>query len=118
MYCNQCGKELADGAQFCTSCGARINTQTSSNQRGFEPQQQLQQTITINNGSNGNPYDRPSFGWALLSCLWWVLGLILFLVWRKDYPMRARSCLHGMIIGLILAALEMVYLFHVMSQIG
>lgn len=26
MYCNQCGKEIPDGSQFCIHCGASMNT--------------------------------------------------------------------------------------------
>lgn len=29
MYCNQCGKEIADDARFCTSCGFQINNMGS-----------------------------------------------------------------------------------------
>ncbi len=30
MYCNNCGKQLPDGARFCTSCGKMVNNGASS----------------------------------------------------------------------------------------
>lgn len=36
MYCNVCGTENSDGAQFCTGCGARIGaTKANINEKGF-----------------------------------------------------------------------------------
>lgn len=31
MFCSKCGKELKEGAKFCTSCGQPIQSKTSSN---------------------------------------------------------------------------------------
>ncbi len=30
-YCNHCGKELVDEAEFCTSCGCRVATTSNKN---------------------------------------------------------------------------------------
>lgn len=30
MYCNQCGKQLADNAKFCSGCGTRVNAQPAA----------------------------------------------------------------------------------------
>lgn len=31
MYCSNCGKELQNGAKFCSECGTKIGSQCSSN---------------------------------------------------------------------------------------
>lgn len=40
MFCNNCGKEIVDGAKFCNYCGAQTNTQP----RMAEPAQPVQPT--------------------------------------------------------------------------
>ena len=32
-----------------------------------------------------------------------MIGLILYLVWKDDYPLRAKSCGKGALIGVIVA---------------
>lgn len=31
MYCSKCGKQIVDGARFCTHCGASANAPSSGN---------------------------------------------------------------------------------------
>ena len=41
MYCNKCGKELNDNAQFCEHCGTKVikenNTETNAPIKREEP---------------------------------------------------------------------------------
>lgn len=30
MFCSNCGKQIEDGAAFCSGCGTRLNSQTQS----------------------------------------------------------------------------------------
>lgn len=77
MFCNKCGKQIPNDAKFCPECGASLNAQNSQG-------------------------DEASFGYALLSFFIPVVGLVLFIVWNKEYPKRAKSCLYGIIAGVIL----------------
>jgi hypothetical protein len=53
-------------------------------------------------GSAGvNPLDAPSGGFAVLCFFVPIVGLILYLVWKSEYPLKARSCGKGAIIGAI-----------------
>lgn len=56
------------------------------------------------------PDDAPSFGWAFLSFLVPIAGLVLFLVWRGEYPLRARSCFRGFIADIVLYVILVVLL--------
>ena len=37
MYCDSCGNKLADGAEFCTNCGAKQESKASSIQNAPRP---------------------------------------------------------------------------------
>ena len=103
-FCRNCGNAIDDNAIFCSSCGARTN--------GDGP------TINFNTyggfgGYNSYPvYDtRPSAIIAVLSFMFWQLGLIVWLFCRNTRPGKARSaakgalcsaCLSMPIIGLVL----------------
>lgn len=117
-YCSVCGQELADSASVCTKCGASqskvgVNTNSATkfcskcgkkisavaercpycfNETGFR--QQKQNTV---------PGDYRSFAWAFLCFLIPIVGLILYCVWKNEYPERAISCGKGALISVILS---------------
>lgn len=37
MYCHVCGKEIAEGEEFCTNCGAKIRTGEGEYSQGSDP---------------------------------------------------------------------------------
>ncbi len=80
MYCRFCGQEIKDDAVVCPHCGC----------------------ATGNKCLSSNPNDAPSAGWGFLGFLLPILGLILYLVWRSDYPLRAKSVGRGALIAVVL----------------
>ena len=54
--------------------------------------------------------DGSSFGWGFLSFLIPIVGLILYLVWREELPLRAWSCLWGFLADIILGAVLSILL--------
>lgn len=46
-------------------------------------------------------YDAPNAGFAVLSFFFPIVGLILYLVWMDQYPLKAKSCGKGALIGVI-----------------
>ena len=78
MTCKRCGKEVNEGA-FCPYCGTPLYVET--------PQK----------------VDKPDAGYTVLGFFLPVIGLILYLVWKDDYPLRAKSCGKGALIGVIVA---------------
>ncbi|MDR0299717.1 MAG: SHOCT domain-containing protein [Streptococcaceae bacterium] len=69
---------------------------------------EIQKNQLLNNLSNIN--DSGSFGYAALGFFFPIVGLILWLVWRENYPQKSRSARNGMITGWITSvALVLVY---------
>lgn len=61
--------------------------------------------------------DRPSLGFAILSFLIPLLGLILWLAWRDRLPRRARSCGKGALISVVTSIVLTVLLLVVYCAI-
>ena len=77
MYCHHCGKVVQEDMQYCPNCGYPLQN---------------------------SPYvyhetDAPSFLFALISFFAPLVGLVLYIIWRKDFPQKAKSCMNGMICG-------------------
>lgn len=81
-YCSHCGAELQDeGVRFCPKCGAETTNPNAS--------------PAVKND------DASSIGFAILSFFIPLVGLILYCVWKSDYPLRAKSAGKGALIGVI-----------------
>lgn len=81
MYCKKCGKEIDDNAVICPSCGCATD---KYEQKNFK-----------------NESDSSSAGWAVLGFLFPLIGLILYLVWKEELPLRAKSIGKGALISVI-----------------
>ena len=79
MFCKHCGKRLDDNAAVCPHCDVPTGVQ----------------------GKIPHPSDRPEFGYAAIGFFIPLVGLILYLVWRAEYPLRARSCGKGALSAVI-----------------
>lgn len=76
-YCSNCGNQVDDNAIVCTNCGCRVNADLKKE------------------------LDEPSTGFAAIGFFIPVIGLILYLLWYKDYPQRAKSAGKGALIGTV-----------------
>ena len=76
MYCQNCGEQIDDKAVVCPKCGVPVKNATA-------------------------PDDAPSTGFAVLGFLFPIIGLILYLVWKSERPLRAKSAGKGALIGFI-----------------
>ena len=75
-YCQRCGYGLMDEAGQCPYCGTVCPPMEKSD-------------------------DKKSFLWGALCFFFPLVGLILFLVWHKEYPLRAKSCGTGALVAVI-----------------
>ena len=86
-YCQKCGKELMDEAVVCPGCGC--------------PQGAQKQVVE----------DSSSFGWALLGFCVPIAGLILYLVWKDNTPLKAKSAGKGALVSVILSVVFYILYF-------
>lgn len=91
-HCTKCGQELEDNALYCTVCGAS----------------------TQSNGGNTTVEDKNSVGFNILSFFFPLVGLILYIVWKKETPIKAKGCgiwaLVGFILGLVSSICQVLLL--------
>lgn len=99
MYCAKCGKEMNDQAIMCVGCGCPT---TNGRIALLGP-------------------DVKSVGLNVLCFFFWYVGLILYIVWKKDYPIKAKSCGKWSLIGVCVyvgfVILYMVFMFAMMGLI-
>jgi len=84
-YCSHCGAVILKAAEICPKCGCRV--------------------ASVQNVAVQNAYyeqDSPSFGFAVLGFLIPLLGLILYIMWKNETPLKAKSCGKGALLGFIL----------------
>ena len=85
-YCVKCGKELCDEAVVCTGCGCSTDYNNTNNTSGKD---------------SVSPQDKSSFGFGILGFFVPLAGLILYIVYRDEMPLRAKSSLIGAIVGVV-----------------
>jgi hypothetical protein len=81
MYCPKCGNQIDDGSAACPNCGFVF--------------------VHVPKGD-----DNPTGGMKFLCFLFPLIGLILFIVWKNDYPRKSKSygkaALFGFVCGSII----------------
>ena len=132
-FCPYCGKkqhgtnsektnETAQGNPSAGNYGGCQggNAQNGYYQGGFNQNGYNQSGYYQNgcgNGYYGGPYgqqpvrprDDGNAGWAVLGFFIPIAGLILYLVWKDEYPKRARMCGKGALIFVIVYAALIVF---------
>lgn len=136
MVCRKCGATIKEEDLFCSRCGSR----TEKAEHSFVGYLQTEERTIIcqhcgkriPEKSVGCPYcgkiiskqySRPSSdyyhkndsgtGWGILGFLFPLLGLILYLVWKEDYPNRASSVGAGAIVGFVISILISIISFFI-----
>ena len=90
--CNTCGTTIPDNATICPNCGNAVTPTQSSN------------------AANGAKVDEPSVGLNWLSLFVPIAGLVFYLVFKKDAPIKAKSCGKWALIGLAISvAFEIIF---------
>lgn len=91
MYCHQCGYEIKEESMFCPNCGTSLKTDQSQYQANSQP-----------NNYYKKEDDESSLGFAILSFFIPVVGIVLYCVWNKEYPKKAKSCLKGFVSSIVI----------------
>lgn len=93
MYCKHCGTQIDDKAYICPVCG-KITAEAQTPYDNGQPQM-------------FGP-DKKSALWGILSFFAPVVALVLYAVWKDDYPKRSRSVFIGAITGFVFYVLLIV----------
>ena len=88
-FCTKCGKELCDEAAVCTGCGCPCT----------------------NSNAVANQNDEGGFGWGLIGFCVPIAGLILYLLWKDQYPKRSKSAGKGALISVIASVVFYIIYF-------
>lgn len=91
-FCPGCGQELSPDENFCSVCGKQRTTPAQGAQPVFQQQA---------NPQMGYVPDAPSGGMTALGFFFPIVGLILYLVWKDQMPLKAHSAGKGALIGVI-----------------
>lgn len=95
-YCTKCGKEIMDEAIVCPGCGCSQQA-----------------------GNGVTTQDSSSFGWALLGFCIPVVGLILYLIWKDNTPLKAKSAGKGALVSVIISVVfYIIYAIIIGAAIG
>ena len=93
MFCKHCGAEIADEAVIFVKCG--------------KPVAEMPGTVSAES-------DKPSTGLNILSFFIPLVGLILYLTQKNQYPVKAKAvgkwALIGWITGIVLAIVYAVFI--------
>ena len=96
--CQYCGQSMAEHLLVCPHCGQPVPGALENDQSV----EKIEATVpNIGNNVRSHSVDSGSFGWALLGFFIPLVGLILFLVWRKERPMNANSAGIGALISVV-----------------
>ena len=101
MVCYKCGRVLQNGEYVCPNCGMSYKQLANEHQdiesikkaylQGQNEEQIQQPQKTVNDSGN--------VGWFFLGFFVPVVGLILWLIWRKKQPKNAKKSIRGALIG-------------------
>lgn len=92
VFCASCGKELSASEEFCSDCGKQRTIPAQGAQPTFQQPVYPQM---------GYVQDAPSGGMTALGFFFPIVGLILYLVWKDQTPLKAHSAGKGALIGVI-----------------
>lgn len=104
MFCNQCGRQVESGSQFCAGCGKSVQEQPVNTTTYYGPAGQPRQgDNNINTYYENAPKkdEGNAFWWGVLCFFIPIVGIILYFQWRQVYPKRAKVCLWCSIAGFI-----------------
>lgn len=109
MFCKWCNTEVEVGALYCANCGRKLNDDASNLEQNV-----FNQSEGMNNISQSN-VEKVNVGLVILSFIIPLIGLILFLVKKKEKPRTAKACgicaLVSFILNIIVVVLFFVLVF-------
>ena len=100
-YCTYCGSQIDDTTLFCPNCGSKQNAENNSGDSSF-----FEQNAFGNQGgaprtflANDPLVTERSTAITVLSFIFPIIGLILWLVWKDTKPGKSISAAKGGLAG-------------------
>lgn len=111
-YCPRCGQPSNDINNVCSSCGFVFFNQNQS----YGGQQYANQPVY--NPNMYRPMDAPNVGFGVLGFFFPLIGLILYLCWKDQTPLKAKSAGKGALIGFISSVVISIITVIVLVSVG
>ena len=108
MYCPGCGKQITVNDHYCPYCGKQLNSDQQPSYTVTEPQYQGQYSAGNPNYNYRPDYghvngdDAPSIGYSIISVFVPIIGIILYFLFKRNYPNRAQACGIAALIGFLI----------------
>ena len=120
MYCKNCGEFVPKNREECPFCGSKdLYVEENQVETKKKEEKVVEKKKTVKEVQRYDEYknDYSSFGIALVCFLVPFAALILYMVWKDEYPLKAASASKGGLIALILTIVTVVILFYEVSGI-
>ena len=117
-YCTACGVQMPDDAQACVNCGKFV-VEVTENTPAWERRYCTQCGAKAEISANFCPKcgrslaiekkpkeDKKSVGWGILGFFIPLVGFILYLVWRNEKPLRAKSVGIGTLVAVCVSVVS------------
>jgi len=104
MFCKYCGEKIDEeeveknGQVYCTHCGG-LNKKEESYENDFKKFSQEEKREEQKDVKNTS--DTGSFWWGVLGFFIPLAGLLLFILWQKNYPKNAKMAGIGALVSVI-----------------
>ncbi|MBR1925822.1 MAG: hypothetical protein IJ837_03085 [Clostridia bacterium] len=121
MFCKYCGEKIDEeeieknGQVYCTHCGG-LNKKEESFENDFKKFSQENKSEEPKEVKN--PSDTGSFWWGVLGFFIPLAGLLLFILWQKNYPKNAKLAGIGALVSVICEAIFYVVIIIILSASG
>lgn len=104
--CKHCNAQVDDETKFCPYCGEKLE-EVVVEDNPYAQYNYQSNTSSSDYSQNYNSHqvqsdDAFNFGFAILSFFFPIVGLILFCVWNKESPKKAKGCGIAALISVIL----------------
>ncbi|MBR3117315.1 MAG: hypothetical protein IKF36_05555 [Bacilli bacterium] len=93
MKCDKCGNEIEKDSYYCQECGNRI--EENNKPINTNANKNYEQVVELSKEGLSVPY-------IILGALFPYIGIILGIIWNRQYPSRAKSLIIGFMISIFL----------------